>query len=61
MNNQIFKFSFVKNHYMLWKRKGKLIVGGMWCFKVNIYSLEDITNNNEGVQYHMYYAMEGKL
>ncbi len=42
-----FGLSFVKNHYMLWKRKGKLIVGGKWCFKENRLSLEDISNNKE--------------
>jgi hypothetical protein len=49
MKDQIFGFSFVKNHYMLWKRKGKLIVGGRWCFKENKLSLEDITNINHVV------------
>jgi hypothetical protein len=56
-----FWISFVKNHCMLWKRKGNLIVGGRWCFKGNRLSMEDITNNKEGAQCHMNYAMEGLL
>jgi len=51
----------VKNHCMLWKRKGNLIVGGRWCFKGNRLSLEDITNNKEGVQCRMNYVVEGLL
>jgi hypothetical protein len=61
MRDQIFGFSFVKNHCMLWKMKGKLIVKGKWCFKENKLSLENITNNKEGAQCHMCYAMEGLL
>jgi len=45
IKDQIFGVSFEKNHYMLWKRKGKLIIGGKWCFKENKLSLEDIINN----------------
>jgi hypothetical protein len=59
MKELIFGFSFVKNHYMLWKKKEKLTIGAMWCVKENKLSLKRIISNKIGAPFHMYYVMEG--